>query len=194
VVAPLYLIASVVISYLSALGIGVVLFQFILGQELTWSIPGLTFIVLVAMGADYNLLLISRLREEAPNGLRSGVIRTVSSTGGVITAAGVIFAASMYGMLFASTSTVVQAGFVIGTGLLLDTFIVRTITVPAIAVLVGKANWWPSKLPPPSPRERPVRPAAPDAQPASTGTANGLGSSASGRHARSDSDTAALHS
>ena len=154
VVAPLYLIASVVISYLSALGIGVVLFQFILGQELTWSIPGLTFIVLVAMGADYNLLLISRLREEAPNGLRSGVIRTVSSTGGVITAAGVIFAASMYGMLFASTSTVVQAGFVIGTGLLLDTFIVRTITVPAIAVLVGKANWWPSKLPPPSPRER----------------------------------------
>jgi len=194
VVAPLYLIASVVISYLSALGIGVVLFQFILGRELTWSIPGLTFIVLVAMGADYNLLLISRLREEAPNGLRSGVIRTVSSTGGVITAAGVIFAASMYGMLFASTSTVVQAGFVIGTGLLLDTFIVRTITVPAIAVLVGKANWWPTKLPPPSPRERPVRPAEPDSQPASTGTADGLRASASGRHARSDSETAALHS
>jgi putative drug exporter of the RND superfamily len=194
VVAPLYLIASVVISYLSALGIGVVLFQFILGQELTWSIPGLTFIVLVAMGADYNLLLISRLREEAPNGLRSGVIRTVSSTGGVITAAGVIFAASMYGMLFASTSTVVQAGFVIGTGLLLDTFIVRTITVPAIAVLVGKANWWPSKLPPPTPREHPVRPAEPDSQPASTGTADGLGASATGRHARSDSETAALHS
>jgi putative drug exporter of the RND superfamily len=194
VVAPLYLIASVVISYLSALGIGVVLFQFILKQELTWSIPGLTFIVLVAMGADYNLLLISRLREEAPNGLRSGVIRTVSSTGGVITAAGVIFAASMYGMLFASTSTVVQAGFVIGTGLLLDTFIVRTITVPAIAVLVGKANWWPSKLPPPSPRERPAPPAEPDSQPASTGTADGLGASATGRHARSDSETAALHS
>ena len=194
VVAPLYLIASVVISYLSALGIGVVLFQFILGRELTWSIPGLTFIVLVAMGADYNLLLISRLREEAPNGLRSGVIRTVSSTGGVITSAGVIFAASMYGMLFASTSTVVQAGFVIGTGLLLDTFIVRTITVPAIAVLVGKANWWPTKLPPPSPRERPVRPAEPDSQPASTGTADGLRASASGRHARSDSETAALHS
>jgi RND superfamily putative drug exporter len=194
VVAPLYLIASVVISYLSALGIGVVLFQFILGQELTWSIPGLTFIVLVAMGADYNLLLISRLREEAPNGLRSGVIRTVSSTGGVITAAGVIFAASMYGMLFASTSTVVQAGFVIGTGLLLDTFIVRTITVPAIAVLVGKANWWPSKLPPPSPRERPVRPAEPDSQPASTGTADGVEASATGRHARNDSETAALHS
>ena len=67
----------------------------------------------------------------------------------MITAAGVIFAASMFGMLFASISTLVQAGFIIGTGLLLDTFLVRTITVPAIAVLVGKANWWPSQPPPP---------------------------------------------
>jgi RND superfamily putative drug exporter len=151
VVAPLYLIASVVISYLSALGVGVIFFQFILGQKLTWSIPGLTFIVLVAMGADYNLLLISRLREESPYGLRSGVIRTVRSTGGVITAAGVIFAASMFGMVFASIDTLVQAGFIIGTGLLLDTFLVRIVTVPAIAVLVGNANWWPS---PPPPRAR----------------------------------------
>jgi putative drug exporter of the RND superfamily len=164
VVAPLYLIASVVVSYLSALGVGVIVFQFILGQGLTWSIPGLTFIVLVAMGADYNLLLISRLREESPNGLRSGVIRTVGSTGGVITAAGVIFAASMFGMLFASISTLVQAGFIIGTGLLLDTFLVRTITVPAIAVLVGKANWWPSRLPPPEPRRRGVRAPVPDSE------------------------------
>ena len=101
------------------------------------------------MGADYNLLLISRLREESPYGIRSGVIRTVRSTGGVITAAGVIFAASMFGMLFASISTLVQAGFIIGTGLLLDTFLVRTITVPAIAVLIGKANWWPSQPLPP---------------------------------------------
>src|SRR3984893_6340764 len=157
VVAPLYLIASVVISYLSALGIGVIVFQFIFGQNLTWSIPGLTFIVLVAMGADYNLLLISRLREESPYPVRSGVIRTVGSTGGVITAAGVIFAASMFGMLFASINTLVQAGFIIGTGLLLDTFLVRTVTVPAMAVLVGKANWWPSRLSPPEPRTRKVR-------------------------------------
>jgi putative drug exporter of the RND superfamily len=157
VVAPIYLIASVVISYLSALGVGVVVFQFMLGQELTWSIPGLTFIVLVAMGADYNLLLISRLREESPYGVRSGVIRTVGSTGGVITAAGVIFAASMFGMLFASISTLVQAGFIIGTGLLLDTFLVRTITVPAIAALVGKANWWPSKPPPHKPHQHITR-------------------------------------
>jgi putative drug exporter of the RND superfamily len=187
VVAPLYLIATVVISYLSALGVGVIFFQFILHQDLTWSIPGLTFIVLVAMGADYNLLLISRLREEAPRGLRSGIIRTVSSTGGVITAAGVIFAASMFGMLFASISTLVQAGFIIGTGLLLDTFLVRTITVPAIAALVGNANWWPSQPPRPVPRERPERPAAPE--PAASSE-----ESPAGKHAAVDSDTVALRS
>ncbi|WP_238390946.1 MULTISPECIES: RND family transporter [unclassified Mycolicibacterium] len=147
-VAPLYLIASVVISYLSALGIGVVLFQLILGQELHWSVPGLTFIILVAVGADYNLLLISRIREESPHGLRTAVIRTVGATGGVITAAGLIFTASMFGMLFASISTLVQAGFIIGVGILLDTFLVRTTTVPAIAVLVGKFNWWPSRWQP----------------------------------------------
>jgi RND superfamily putative drug exporter len=176
VVAPLYLIASVVISYLSALGIGVIFFQFILGQPLTWSIPGLTFIVLVAMGADYNLLLISRLREESPHGIRAGVIHTVSSTGGVITAAGVIFAASMFGMLFASISTLVQCGFIIGTGLLLDTFLVRTITVPAIAVLVGKWNWWPSKPPPPAPRRREERsPAAEPTPEAPNGAVDGAG-------------------
>jgi RND superfamily putative drug exporter len=192
VVAPLYLIASVVISYLSAFGIGVIVFQFILGQDLTWSIPGLTFIVLVAMGADYNLLLISRLREESPHGVRSGVLSTVKSTGGVITAAGVIFAASMFGMMFASISTLIQAGFIIGTGLLLDTFLVRTITVPAIAVLVGKWNWWPSK--PPAPRVRLPKPASPPAPAAPNGTAEVTGNGVTGRHARSDPDTVALRS
>jgi RND superfamily putative drug exporter len=163
VVAPLYLIASVIISYLAALGIGVFVFQFILGQELHWSVPGLTFIILVAMGADYNMLLISRIRDESPRGIRSGVIRTVGSTGGVLTAAGLIFAASMFGLLFASISTIVQSGFVVGAGILLDTFLVRTVTVPAIAVLVGRANWWPSRWsphptppPPPSPASAPV--------------------------------------
>ena len=97
------------------------------------------------MGADYNMLLISRIRDESPRGMRSGVIRTVGSTGGVITAAGLIFAASMFGLLFASIGTIVQAGFVVGIGILLDTFLVRTVTVPAMAVLVGRANWWPSK-------------------------------------------------
>jgi RND superfamily putative drug exporter len=114
-------------------------------------VPGLTFIILVAVGADYNLLLISRIRDESPYGIRSGVIRTVGQTGGVITAAGLIFAASMIGLQFSSITTLVQIGFIIATGILLDTFLVRTITVPAIAVLVGKANWWPSKWQPPVP-------------------------------------------
>ena len=142
IVAPLYLIGSVIVSYMAALGIGVIVFQFLLGGEMHWSVPGLTFVILVAVGADYNMLLISRLREDSGLGIRSGVIRTVTSTGGVITAAGLIMAASMYGLVFASLSSVMQGAFVLGTGLLLDTFLVRTVTVPAIAVLVGRANWW----------------------------------------------------
>jgi RND superfamily putative drug exporter len=145
IVAPLYLIASVAISFLSALGIGVVFFQFILGQHIAWNVPGTAFIVLVAVGADYNLLLISRIRDEASRGMRTAVIRTVGATGGVITSAGIIFAASMFGLTFGSIAGMVQVGFIIGVGLLLDTFLVRTVTVPAMAVLVGKANWWPSK-------------------------------------------------
>ncbi|OBB99179.1 hypothetical protein A5782_23175 [Mycobacterium sp. 852002-40037_SCH5390672] len=146
IVAPLYLVASVVISYLSAVGIGVLVFQYVLGQQLHWSVPPLAFVVLVAVGADYNMLLVSRMREESGHSVRYGIIRTLGSTGGVITAAGLIFAASMCGLLFSSISTVVQGGFVIGVGILLDTFLVRTITVPAIAALVGRANWWPSPV------------------------------------------------
>ncbi len=146
IVAPLYLVGSVVISYFAALGISVLTFQFLLGQQLHWSVPPLAFVVLVAVGADYNLLFVSRMRDESPNGLRYGVIRTLTSTGGVITAAGLIFAASMSGLLFSSITTVVQGGFMIGVGVLLDTFLVRTVTVPAMAALVGRANWWPSRL------------------------------------------------
>ena len=147
IVAPLYLIASVIVSYLSALGIGVIVFQVHPRPGIALERSRMAFIVLVAVGADYNMLLISRIRDESAAGMRSGVIRTVGSTGGVITAAGLIFAASMFGLLFASIAIMVQAGFIIGIGILLDTFLVRTITVPAIAVLVGRANWWPSDGP-----------------------------------------------
>lgn len=146
IVAPLYLVGSVVLSYLAAIGIGVLTFQFILGQQLHWSVPPLAFVVLVAVGADYNMLFVSRMRDESPRSIRFGVIRTLSSTGGVITAAGLIFAASMAGLLFSSIGIVIQGGFVIGVGILLDTFVVRTITVPAIAALIGPANWWPSRV------------------------------------------------
>ena len=146
IVAPLYLVGSVVISYFAAIGIGVLVFQFLLGQQLHWSVPPLAFVVLVAVGADYNMLFVSRMRDESPHSMRYGIIRTLSSTGGVITAAGLIFAASMGGLLFSSIGIVIQGGFVIGVGILLDTFVVRTITVPAIAALVGRANWWPSRV------------------------------------------------
>jgi len=126
-------------------GIGVIAFQFIGGRPLSWSVPALTFLILVAVGADYNMLLISRIRDESPNGIRTGTMRTIRSTGSVITSAGLIFAASMFGLLFGSISTMVEAGFIVGVGLLIDTFLVRTVTVPAMVVLVGRANWWPSK-------------------------------------------------
>jgi RND superfamily putative drug exporter len=145
IVAPLYLIASVVISYLSAVGVGVIFFQFVLHQPINWTVQAMAFIVLVAVGADYNLLLITRIREESRSSIRSGIIRAVRSTGGVITSAGIIFAASMSGLLFGSLSTMTQIGFIIGMGLLIDTFVVRTITVPALAAMIGKANWWPSR-------------------------------------------------
>ncbi|MGB3674829.1 MAG: MMPL family transporter, partial [Candidatus Nanopelagicales bacterium] len=146
VLAPLYLLISVVLSYVSALGLGVIVFQLLLGQELSWMLAPMAFIVLVAVGADYNMLLISRLRDESSRGIRVGVIRTVASTGSVITSAGIIFAASMFGLMAGQFQGMIQIGFVIGTGLLLDTFIVRTVTVPALASLIGRGNWWPSKV------------------------------------------------
>jgi len=109
------------------------------------------------------MLLISRIREESQHGVRFGVIRTVTSTRRVITAAGLIFAASMFGLLFASISTLVQAGFIVGVGILLDTFLVRTITVPAVAAILGPANWWPSK-PKPTPKAAPTTPMPPPAE------------------------------
>ena len=146
VLAPLYLLISVVLSYVSALGLGVIVFQLLLGQELSWMLAPMAFIVLVAVGADYNMLLISRLRDESSRGIRVGVIRTVASTGSVITSAGIIFAASMFGLMAGQFQGMIQIGFVIGAGLLLDTFIVRTVTVPALASLIGRGNWWPSKV------------------------------------------------
>jgi putative drug exporter of the RND superfamily len=142
-VAPLYLIASVAISFLSALGVGVLFFQFALGQAISFTVPAMAFIVLVAVGADYNLLLMARIREESSSGIRTGIIRAVKSTGGVITSAGIIFAASMFGLLFGSLTTLAQTGFIIGMGLLIDTFVVRTVTVPALAAMIGSLNWWP---------------------------------------------------
>ena len=143
--APLYLLGTVVLNYLASLGIGVVVFQWGLGHEIAWPVPLLAFIILVAVGADYNMLLVSRLREESGTNIRVGVLRTVANTGAVITSAGLIFAASMFGLMVGSVAIMIQAGLIIGCGLLLDTFLVRTLTVPAIATLLREASWWPQR-------------------------------------------------
>lgn len=145
VIAPLYLLGTVVVNYFAALGLGVLVFQYGLGHDIAWPVPLLAFILLVAVGADYNMLLVSRLREESTNNIRVGVLRTVASTGSVITSAGLIFAASMFGLMIGSVDIMVQAGFVIGCGILLDTFVVRTLTVPAIATLLREKSWWPRR-------------------------------------------------
>lgn len=148
VVAALFLLATVVLSYASAVGLGVLVFQMILDEPLEWSVPSLAFILLVAVGADYNLLLTKRMQEEAPDGSRAGIARAAAATGGVITAAGVIFAASMFALMAGSVDSLVQTGFVIGAGLLIDTFVVRTMLVPAIAAMLGPRLWWPRRRAP----------------------------------------------
>lgn len=145
VVAPLYLLGTVVLNYFAALGMGVLLFQYGFGHNLAWPVPLLAFILLIAVGADYNMLVVSRLREESTKNMRVGVLRTVTGTGSVITSAGLIFAASMFGLMIGSLDIMIQAGFVIGCGLLLDTFVVRTLTVPAIATLLRERSWWPRR-------------------------------------------------
>lgn len=144
-VAASVLLASVVLSYAATIGLSVLVWQILLDVPLEWTVACIAFVLLVAVGADYNLLLIKRIHEESPDGSRAGVARAVSATGGVITAAGVIFAASMFAMMSGSVTTLVQLGFTVGFGLLLDTFVVRTLVVPAFAALAGPRLWWPSR-------------------------------------------------
>jgi RND superfamily putative drug exporter len=145
IVAPLYLLVSVILSYGAALGTAVVLFQHILGQDMPFNVPVIAFVILVAVGADYNILLMSRMRED-PGKLKPGVVgRAVTATGPVITTAGIIFACSFLPMTTSSLAPLAQLCFTIVVGLLLDTFIVRTLIVPACAVIVGDASWWPGQ-------------------------------------------------
>ncbi len=144
-VAPLFLVGSVVLSYAASMGLGVLVWQDFLGHKLDWTVPSIAFVMLVAVGADYNLLLMKRIQEEAPDGSREGIGRALALTGGVITAAGIIFAASMFAMMTAEAVGLAQTGFVIGMGLLIDTFIVRTFIVPSVGILLGRAMWWPRR-------------------------------------------------
>jgi RND superfamily putative drug exporter len=142
-IAPLYLMITIVISYLSAVGISVLVWQILLGIDLYWAVPLVSLVALVAVGSDYNLLFMSRIHANSTLGTRSGIIKAFTATGGVITVAGVIFAVTMLAMLVSPVYTVAQIGFTIGAGLLIDTFVVRTLTVPAVAALLGARTWWP---------------------------------------------------
>jgi RND superfamily putative drug exporter len=125
---------------------GVLFWQVLLDKPLDWSVPPMAFVMLVAVGADYNLLLMKRIQEEAADGSRAGIGRAVTLTGSVITAAGLIFAFSMFAMLAGSTLSLAQLGFTTGMGLLLDTFVVRTLVVPSLAAIFGPSMWWPRKV------------------------------------------------
>jgi RND superfamily putative drug exporter len=149
VVAPLYLVATVLLSYFAALGIAVLLFQIAGGQSgLNFVLPFLLFIFLMALGEDYNILVMSRIREEAQHApLRAAVRTAAHHTGTTVTSAGLILAAT-FGVSWnnAATTQIKQLGTAIALGVLIDTFLVRTLMVPAIVVLCRRYNWWPSHM------------------------------------------------
>lgn len=145
-VAGVVVVATVIASYASAMGASVLIWQHLLGQELAFVVPPLAFIALVAVGADYNLLLVVRIQEEAGAGLRTGIIRAFGGTGGVVTTAGVVFGVTMFSMLAGEVLTLAQVGSTIGIGLLIDTLVVRAIVVPAIVALFGPWFWWPRRI------------------------------------------------
>ena len=150
-VAPLYLIASVGISYLAALGLSVIVFIKIGGSGgLEFFMPFLMFIFLLALGEDYNILVMTRIREEAHRlPLRDAVTKAIGVTGTTVTSAGLVLAGSFIVLTVAAgsgNSQVRDIGLGLALGILMDTFLVRTLLVPSTVVLLGKWNWWPSRL------------------------------------------------
>jgi RND superfamily putative drug exporter len=143
---------TVAFSYAGAFGLSILVWQHLIGLPLHWLILPLTFIILVAVGSDYNLLLILRVKEELHAGIHTGLIRALGSTGGVVTSAGLVFAFTMLAMLTSDLRTVGQVGSTVCIGLLLDTLIVRSFVVPAILRILGPWFWWPTLV-----RSRPLR-------------------------------------
>jgi putative drug exporter of the RND superfamily len=143
IIAALVIIGTVAFSYSGAFGLSVLVWQHLLGIPLSWLNLPLTFIILVAVGSDYNLLLIARYLEESKAGLNTGLIRAVANSGKVVTTAGLVFAVTMMAMLSSDLVNIGQMGSIIGLGLLLDTLIVRSFITPAIARLLGPFFWWP---------------------------------------------------
>ena len=148
VVAPVILVSTVVATYLASLGISWVLFTQVLGfDRLDDGVPLLAFVFLVALGVDYNIFLVTRAAEEARgHGAREGMLRALSATGGVITSAGILLAAVFAVLGVLPLVVLAQLGVVICVGVLLDTLVVRTVLVPAIALVLGDRFWWPRRL------------------------------------------------
>ncbi|WP_099025542.1 MMPL/RND family transporter [Mycolicibacterium palauense] len=151
VVAAVVIVGTVAVSLGSAFGLSILIWQHLLGIELHWMVLAMSVIILLAVGADYNLLVVSRLKEEIHAGVKTGIIRTMGGSGSVVTAAGLVFAFTMMGMAVSELTVLSQVGTTIGLGLLFDTLVVRAFMMPSIAALLGRWFWWPQPV-----RTRPV--------------------------------------
>jgi RND superfamily putative drug exporter len=148
VLAPVLLVLSVVLSYGAAMGVSALVFNNLLGfPGADATVPLFGFVFLVALGVDYNIFLMSRVREESlKHGTRPGILRGLGVTGGVITSAGVVLAATFAALSVIPIMFLVQLAFIVAFGVLLDTVLVRSLLVPALAYDIGPRIWWPSKL------------------------------------------------
>jgi putative drug exporter of the RND superfamily len=151
VVAAAVIVGTVVLSLGASFGLSVLVWQHVLGMPLHFMVMAMAVIILLAVGADYNLLLVARLKEELHAGINTGIIRAMGGTGSVVTAAGLVFAFTMMSMLVSEMTVVAQMGSTIGLGLLFDTLVIRAFMTPSIAALLGKWFWWPQMV-----RTRPV--------------------------------------
>jgi RND superfamily putative drug exporter len=147
-VAALVIVGTVVLSLGASFGLSVLVWQYILGIKLHWMVLPMSVIVLLAVGSDYNLLLVSRMKEEIAAGINTGIIRAMGGTGKVVTNAGLVFAFTMASMIFSDLRIIGQLGTTIGLGLLFDTLVVRSFMTPSIAALLGRWFWWPQRVRP----------------------------------------------
>ncbi|MDI3315975.1 MAG: MMPL family transporter [Mycobacterium sp.] len=150
--ASMVIVGTVVLSLATGFGLSVIVWQHLVGLELNWIVLPFSVTILLAVGSDYNLLLVSRFKEEIGAGLKTGIIRAMGGTGGVVTAAGLVFAFTMAALVVNKLRTIGQGGSTIGLGLLVDTLIVRSLMTPSIAALLGRWFWWPLRV-----RSRPAR-------------------------------------
>ncbi len=142
-IASLVIVGTVALSLGASFGLSVLIWQYIFGIKLHWMVLPMAVIVLLGVGSDYNLLLVSRMKEEIGAGINTGIIRAMGGTGKVVTNAGLVFAFTMAAMVFSDLQVIGQVGTTIGIGLLFDTLVVRAFLTPAIAAILGRWFWWP---------------------------------------------------